>query len=108
MPLPFIAAAAVPTIVSFLLRALVVNLIFRVITAFGIAIVSFASIDTVAGMLTDYVESAMGAVSGDVYEIADMIGFFDCINIVLSAYLSAISIRQLRGIYNRLTFGNTV
>jgi len=108
MPLPFIAAAAVPAILSFVLRALVVNLIFRVITSLGVAIISFSAIDTVAGTVTAYVQSALNAVNGDVYQVADMLGFFDCINIVLSAYLAAISIRQLRGLYNKLTFGKTV
>ncbi|MBB6523846.1 DUF2523 family protein [Pseudoteredinibacter isoporae] len=106
MPLPAIVGAAVlPTLAAFLIRALVAHLIMRTITSLGIFILSFAAIETASSRVTSYFEQALNSVSGDAYFVADMLGFFDCANIIISAYAAALSIRQIRGAYNRLIFG---
>ncbi len=109
MPLPpVIGAAVLPTIAAFLIKALIAHLIMRVITVLGIAIVSYVAIDMIKNQIVSYIQSALSVISGDVRNIAEMMGFFDCMNIILSAYIAAVSIRELRGIYNRLVFGQSI
>ncbi len=108
MPLPVVYGAVVlPTIVAFIIRSLVAHLIMRVITTLGMAIISFVAIDAAMNRISTYINRALGAVSGDAQYIAQMMGFTDCVNIVLSAYVAAVGIRQIRGAYDRIVFGQS-
>lgn len=107
MPFPLVAAAVLPAVIATVLRFLVGTLIVRVITALGIFVATFTGLDYATSEITDYIDSAMNGVTGDVYTIANMIGFFDCVQILIGAWISAIAIKQLLGAFNRLTFGRS-
>ncbi|WP_299776373.1 DUF2523 family protein [uncultured Pseudoteredinibacter sp.] len=108
MPLPVVyGALALPSIVAFVVRALVAHAIMRTITALGMTIISFVAIDAAMNQIITYLNRALGAVSGEAQQVASMMGFFDCVNIVMSAYVAAVGIRQIRGAYNRIVFGQS-
>ena len=108
MPIPaIITAAAFPALLGLALRFLVGTLIARTVTAFGIAIFSFTATSFVIDRITGYLTAIETGATGIVAEVASMIGLFECIMIILSAYIAATSIRQLRGVFNNLIFGRS-
>lgn len=107
MPLPLLAAGAVAPVVSTIIKFMVGYFVTRLITSLGMALIVFSSVDAVAGMLTSQIDSALGGISGVANEVLSAIGFYNSINMVFSAYVSAVGIKQLRGVYNKITFGGT-
>lgn len=107
MALPLLAAGALAPIVATIIKFAVGYFIARLITSLGMAMVVFASVDSVANLLTNQIEGALGGISGTAHEVLSAVGLYNCVNMIFSAYVSAVGIRQLRGVYNKITFGGT-
>jgi len=105
MPLPIIAAVTLPAIISTFVRFLIGTAIVRVITALGISLVTYATIDTVAGYIQSYMVSNVAGF-GTWQPYVDAIGLPAAVNIVSSAYIGAVAVRALMGAFNKITFGS--
>jgi len=108
MPLPVIFTAAnIPGLVATFIRYLVGYAISKTITALGITLVTFKALDYVADMIVRFVESNTASAGGEFWHVAVALGVPDAIKIVTSAYVAAISIRQMMGMYDRITYGKS-
>lgn len=86
-------------------RYLVGFFIVRVVTALGISLISFASINTVGDQLEAYVTQNVGGLASQFSTLANALGLLDAISIVMSAYIGAIVVKQIMGAFNKITFG---
>lgn len=100
-----LAAPALAGVASLFIRFLVGTSIAKVITAFGLGIFNFTALSLITERITGYLTAIEFGASGVVAEVAVQIGFFEALSILLSAWITAVSIRQLRGVFSRLTVG---
>ena len=103
MPAPVIGGAF--ALISMIMaRYLVPYIIVQAIIAIGLTVVTFTGLD----LLTDYfvteVRSAANTLPADLIGILALAGIFDWMEVVLSAWVAAINIQQLRGAFKRLSF----
>ena len=107
MPLPLVVAAAFPAIVATFIRFMIGSFIVKFFFMLAISLVTFTAIDTVGDIIKNYILNQTQSIPGQFAEAAAMIGLFDAVNIVISAYIGSIAIRQVMGLHNRVTFGRS-
>jgi len=106
MPLPVIfTAAGVSGLLATAVKYIVGYAIARVVAALGIGLVTFKALDVIAELIVSYVETNTQMAGGEFWHVAVAMGVPHAIKVITSAYVAAITIRQLMGIYNRITFG---
>ena len=105
MPLPIVAAGLLAPVVATAGKFLVGYVIVRIITIFGIALVSYGAVDALAGQIKTYLTANLSGLGGDFAVYASALGIFDAVNVISSAYIAAVSVRVVMGTYNRMTFG---
>ncbi len=106
MALPLLAAASLGPVVATFIKFIVGTAITRVVAALGISLVTYASIDTVAGIIKSHMEANISG-WGQWQAYIDAVGLPAAVNIIASAYIGAVSIRALMGAFNRITYGIT-
>lgn|SRR5690606_19138860 len=108
MALPLIfTAAGFSGIVATAAKYIVGYAITRVVAALGIGLVTFKALDSIAELIVGFIESNTASAGGEFWHVAVALGVPDAIKVVTSAYVAAITIRQLMGIYDRVTFGKS-
>jgi hypothetical protein len=108
MPLPLIlTAAGASGVLATAVKWIVGYSIVRVIAALGIGLVTFSALDTITGLITNFIESNTSGIGGQFWEVAVVLNVPHAIKVVTSAYAGAVAIRQLMGVYNRVTFGKS-
>lgn len=106
MPLPLvIGAAGFAGILATAVRFIVGYTLTRVVAALGMSLVTFAAVDLVTAQIEAYITTNISGVGGQFWETAVILNVPHAVKVITSAYIGAISIRQLMGIYNRVTFG---
>jgi len=105
MALPLLAAASLAPIFSFAIKFFIGTLIMRIVLSLGITIVTFTQADNIASWIGDYMLSGLTGFSAQAASAVSAIGLVNAFNIIVSAYVAAIGIKQLKNVYNRLTFG---
>lgn len=104
MALPIIAAGVVGPVAAKFIQFFVGSFIAKVVVAFGISFISYAAMTAVANSIEARIISNVGGLGGQFANIASALGLFQAINIIASAYVGAITVRQIMGAYNRMTF----
>lgn len=108
MPLPLIlTAAGASGLIATAVKWIVGYSIVRVIAALGIGLVTFSALDTITGLIENFVVSNTSGIGGQFWEVAVALNVPHAIKVVTSAYTAAIAIRQLMGMYNKVTFGRS-
>ena len=108
MPLPLIlTAAGASGVLATAVKFVVGYSIVRVVAALGISLVTFTALDNVTGMIESFIQSHTSGVGGQFWEVAVTLNVPHAINVVTSAYIAAIAIRQLMGVYSKVTFGKS-
>lgn len=107
MPLPLIAAPLLAPVLATAGKYLVGYTIVRVVTALGISLLSFGAVDAIGGNIASYIQSNIGGFGGAYSQYASALGLYQAMNIVSSAYIGAIAVRQVMGAFSRITFGST-
>lgn len=105
IPLLGAAGALLAPVVAGITKYVVGYAIVRVVLALGITVVSYGIVNTVASQIKSYVTSSVGGFGGQFANMAGALGLFEAVNIIFSAYVGAITIRQIMGAYNRITYG---
>jgi len=105
MAIPLIGAAAFAPVVILIIKFFIGTLIMRLVLSLGIALVTFTQANNIADWIGNYMLSGLSGFSAQAADAVTALGLVSAVNIIISAYVAAIGIKQLRGIYNRLTFG---
>lgn len=107
MALPAIfGASTVAQIAAWFIGKLVASLIFRIGATLGLAFVAYEATDYVGQWLHTQVMSTLhGIPAGMVYDLLAACGFFTAANIIMSAYVSGLSILAVVKVGKRLVFG---
>lgn len=108
MPLPlFIGAAGFAGIAATAVKFIVGYTLVRVVAALGISLITFGAVDLITVQIESYISNNITGVGGQFWEVAVTLNVPHAVKVITSAYVGAISIRQLMGIYNRVTFGKS-
>jgi len=108
MPLPLIlTAAGASGVIATAVKWIVGYSIVRVIAALGIGLVTFSALDSITSLITNFIESNTSGIGGQFWEVAVVLNVPHAIKVVTSAYVAAVAIRQLMGVYNKVTFGKS-
>lgn len=107
MALPAIfGAAGAAQIGAWIIGTLVASLIFRLAATLGLAFVAYTLTDGVGEWLQAQVMANLqGMPAGLVYDLLAACGFFTAANIIMSAYVSGLTIMATVKVGKRLVFG---
>lgn len=106
MALPLIfTAAAFPAIAATIIKYMVGYAIVRVISALGIALITFQALDLITAQIESFIVNNVTSIGGQFWEVAVHLNAPHAIKVVTSAYIGAALIRQAMGVYSRVTFG---
>ncbi len=104
MPLPLIAAPLVGGAIATAGRYLFGYMILRAVALLGIALVTYGTVDTIGTTIASHLSADLSGLGGDFSNIAISLGIADAVNVCVSAYISAITIRTVMGAYSKITF----
>lgn len=108
MPLPLIlTAAGFSGVLATAAKYILGYAITRVIAALGIGLVTFEALSIISNQIESWIVRNTSGVGGQFWDVAVSLNVPHAINVVTSAYVGAIAIRQAMGIYNRVTFGKS-
>ena len=106
MSLPAIfAAGTVGTIIATFARYFIASAIIRVVSAFGIGIISFTAFGLIIDKATELLNSLVFSGNALVTSALEAGGIFDAVSIILSAYVAVYTIKALMGAFRRITYG---
>jgi len=106
MPLPLVlTAAGISGVVATAAKYVIGYAITRVIAALGIGLVTFKALNIITGQIEAWIIRNTSGVGGQFWEVAVSLNVPHAIQVVTSAYIGAIAIKQAMGVYNRVTFG---
>lgn len=108
MALPLIlTAAGASGLIATTVKWIVGYSIVRVIAALGIGLITFSALDTITSLIVNFIESNTSGIGGQFWQVAVTLNVPHAIKVVTSAYVAAVAIRQLMGVYNKVTFGKS-
>lgn len=108
MPLPAVfAAGTIGTIVATFARYFIASAIIRVVAAFGVGIITFTAFDLITNKATSLLNTLVFNGDATITGALDAGGFFDAVNIILSAYVAVFTIKAIMGVFSRITFGTS-
>lgn len=105
MPVPIIAAGALGALAVTFVRYLVSHLIVRVVTALGLAFVTFTAIDAIVSKVNQLLSSTVYSADGLFLTFMQAAGIPSAMNMIVSTYVAALGIRAAMGAFNKITFG---
>jgi hypothetical protein len=109
MALPLIfTAAGLSGLIATAAKYILGYAILRVISAFGIGLVTFQALDVISSMIESFITNHTSSIGGQFWDVAVALNAPHAIKVVSSAYVGAIAIRQAMGLYNKITFGKRV
>lgn len=100
MAIPVLAAGIIGGLTSS-----IVPLTVKVFTALGIGFVTFQGADQLVQLADTYIQANFNALPAKALAIAEMAGFADGLQIVLSAYAAQIGIMATSGALTRIKIG---
>lgn len=104
MPAIF-GVAVIGPILALFIRFLVGTLITRAIAVLGISIVSYNITGAILNSVKTRIDTFIYGLPAAGIEVASSLGMIEAFNVIFSAYVGALTIRQAYGTVNRLTFG---
>lgn len=91
-----------PVIILAALQIALVWIIQRLIVAFGIGFVTYKVSSHLTDWIVGQIRWGMGQIGGATADLIGLMGFVDCINIMLSAFTAALTLKWAK---KTLTFG---
>ncbi len=99
-----VVAGVLGTMAAWFIKYLVGYAIARVVVAFGISFVTYMGIDAIADQIASHIQTNVGGFGGQFAALASALGIFSAINIITSAYLGALAVRQVLGAFKTIRF----
>jgi hypothetical protein len=108
MALPMVlTTAGFSGVIATCLRYMLGYALLKIISAFGIALITFTGVSFAASKIEDWIVSNTSGIGGQFWNVAVALNVPHAIQVITSCYIGAIAIRQLMGFYNRITFGKS-
>lgn len=108
MPLPLIVTAAgFSGLMATAVRFFIGYAITRIVAALGIGLVTFTALNLITGQIEAWILRNTSGIGGQFWEVAVALNVPHAIQVVTSAYIASIAIKQIMGVYNRVTFGKS-
>ena len=106
MPLPALfAVGTLGTLFATFAKYFIASAIIRVVSAFGIGLVTFAGADLITAKVVAILNTLLFKGNESITAALAAGGIFDAVNIILSAYIAVFTIKATMGVFNRVTFG---